>query len=108
MNASTIESFESLLRMLRTLPRPRGTVLVAVDGRSGSGKSTFADALRAADTGVVLVHTDDFAIPARPRPLPSGDQGTAWRHVYDGLAERDVAKIEAIALNRRRFMRRRA
>lgn len=36
-------------------------VILAVDGRSGSGKSTFADALSRAIAGAVVVHTDDVA-----------------------------------------------
>lgn len=28
----------------------------------------------------------------------------AWLDIYDGLAEEDVAAVEAIALNRRNFM----
>lgn len=39
-------------------PRP---VVLAVDGRSGSGKSTTAARLAAAVPGAVIVHTDDVA-----------------------------------------------
>lgn len=38
-----------------------GPVVVAVDGRSGSGKSTFAERLRASVAGSEVVHTDDVA-----------------------------------------------
>ncbi len=38
-----------------------GPVIVAVDGRSGSGKSTFAERLGACVDGAVVVHTDDVA-----------------------------------------------
>ena len=38
--------------------RPR---IVAVDGRSASGKTTFAERLRAAVPGAAVVHTDDIA-----------------------------------------------
>lgn len=36
-------------------------LLVAVDGRSGAGKSTFAARLAAARPGAVVLHTDDIA-----------------------------------------------
>ena len=40
---------------------PRRTMLVAVDGFGGSGKSHFAARLAAARPGVTVVHTDDVA-----------------------------------------------
>lgn len=45
------------------LAREVGTrpVIVAVDGRSGAGKSTIADRLRAEVPGSWVVHTDDIA-----------------------------------------------
>ncbi|MBE0697294.1 MAG: uridine kinase [Anaerolineaceae bacterium] len=47
------------------------TILVGVDGGSGSGKSTFADWLKhgliAAEIPVALVHTDDFFLPSARR-----------------------------------------
>lgn len=39
----------------------RGTVVLAVDGRSASGKSTFAARVVAAVPGAAVVHTDDVA-----------------------------------------------
>lgn len=42
-------------------PPPSGPMIVAVDGRSGSGKSTFARHLAAQLPGSVVVHTDDVA-----------------------------------------------
>jgi hypothetical protein len=39
----------------------RRPVIVAVDGRQGSGKTTVAERLAAAVTGGVVVHTDDLA-----------------------------------------------
>lgn len=43
-----------------TPPDPSDWWVIAVDGRSGSGKSTFATAL-ASELGAALLHTDDFA-----------------------------------------------
>jgi hypothetical protein len=28
-----------------------------------------------------------------------------WQHVYDGLSDEEIAQVEAIALDRSRFMR---
>jgi predicted DNA-binding antitoxin AbrB/MazE fold protein len=36
---------------------------------------------------------------------PPDEALRAWLGVYDGLAEEDVEEVEAIALDRRRFMR---
>lgn len=40
-------------------------------------------------------------------PVPQRPDETldAWHRVYEGLSEEEVAEIEAIALNRSRFMR---
>jgi uridine kinase len=58
----------------------RRTILVAVDGFGGSGKSYFAARLATARRGVTVVHTDDFA---------SWDTGLDWerlrRQVTDPL-----------------------
>ena len=42
------------------------TVLIGVDGRAGSGKTTLADAIAAALAAAVVVHVDDFAGPLVP------------------------------------------
>ncbi|MFG1996745.1 uridine kinase [Actinoplanes sp. NPDC048988] len=41
--------------------RGSGPRVIAVDGRGGSGKTTFASSLAASIDGAVLVHTDDVA-----------------------------------------------
>ena len=43
------------------LDRPGPVRLVAVDGRGGAGKTSFAAALAEAAGGAPVVHTDDFA-----------------------------------------------
>ncbi|BCJ34416.1 hypothetical protein Athai_19190 [Actinocatenispora thailandica] len=60
-----VVSFERLAAGIRAAPARCGPVrLVAVDGRAGSGKSTFAarltDALAATGARVFLLHTDDL------------------------------------------------
>jgi uridine kinase len=52
--------FSDLFRSLTTHGERR-TVLVAVDGHGGSGKSTFAERLAAQGENARVIHTDDFA-----------------------------------------------
>ena len=52
-------------------PRRR-TILVAVDGFGGAGKSHFAAGVAAARPGTTVVHTDDFA---------SWDAGLDWQRL---------------------------
>ncbi len=48
--------------LLEALGRPAGRpAVLAVDGRSAGGKSTFAERVAAAVAGAVVVHTDDVA-----------------------------------------------
>ncbi|MBX7484049.1 uridine kinase family protein [Qipengyuania qiaonensis] len=47
------------IRLIEQAKRQTSRVIVAVDGRSGVGKSTFAAAL-AAESGAVVVEGDDF------------------------------------------------
>jgi len=57
----TETSYAELLTALCARPGQPGVVLVGVDGRSGSGKSTFASNLARADARVAVVRTDDIA-----------------------------------------------
>ena len=57
MSSSQIQSFEKLAQQISTLERP---TIVAIDGRSASGKTTFAERL-ALFLNAPLVHTDDVA-----------------------------------------------
>ena len=57
---------EEVTRVLSALEESRageGTTVVAIDGPSGVGKSTLADALREARNDVSLVRGDDFYRP---------------------------------------------
>ena len=60
MRRRRIETFEALLGALRAPPRLRATLLVAVDGHGGSGKTTFAAALQASGHDISVIRTDDF------------------------------------------------
>ena len=78
-----IERFAELAGHIQSRPARLGTVrLVAVDGPSGAGKTTFAErlaaALREGDTRVAVVHTDD---------LLDGwaDQFTFWPRLESGV-----------------------
>jgi len=48
------------------VPAGERTVLIGVDGRAGSGKTTIADEIAAALSDAVVVHVDDFAGPHVP------------------------------------------
>ncbi|MDF3306213.1 hypothetical protein P3H15_14380 [Rhodococcus sp. T2V] len=52
---------EALLDRLRGRRDADGLTIAGIDGRSGSGKSTIAARLAAADSTVAIVHTDDIA-----------------------------------------------
>ncbi len=70
---------ETLWAMIRAHRREDGPLIVAVDGRGASGKSTLADRLAATATGCTVVHTDDLAWN---EPL------FAWFHLLrDGILE---------------------
>ena len=57
MSAARVQSFTSLATQILRLPAP---AIVAIDGRSASGKSTFASRLTRA-LECQCVHTDDIA-----------------------------------------------
>ncbi|MFC0680148.1 uridine kinase [Lysobacter korlensis] len=58
-----VEPIDDIARLLRNASgNPTGRpAIVAVDGRGGSGKSTFANLLHAAVAQSAVVHTDDVA-----------------------------------------------
>jgi uridine kinase len=57
MSHSKVQTFASLAEQIRKLEKP---TIVAVDGRAGSGKTTFATRLSSA-LNATVVHTDDVA-----------------------------------------------
>lgn len=68
-----VEPLSTLVRMLlQASPAPPGrAAIVAIDGRSGAGKSALAARLQAAVPGSVVIHTDDVA----------------WGHSFFGWAD---------------------
>src|SRR5215472_10030875 len=59
-----VERLQNLIARLHALPRRRLTLLVGVDGRAGSGKTTFTRALAALDPGLDVIEIADFVPPA--------------------------------------------
>ena len=104
-----VETFGTLAaRVLGLHPSAGLTRVVAVDGRAGSGKTTFAErltaAVRSAGATVALSHTDDLAshtdfygwVPALVsevlEPLRAGRAG--GHSVYDWVARRADTRAE--------------
>lgn len=58
---------DELVKKINDLPRKQKTLLIAIDGRGGSGKSTLSKQLKQALKDVTIVHLDDFAYPETPR-----------------------------------------
>jgi len=58
-----VERLQNLIARLHALPRRRLTLLVGVDGRAGSGKTTFTRALAALDPGLDVLEIADFVPP---------------------------------------------
>ncbi|MCW2904109.1 MAG: hypothetical protein JWO67_6374 [Streptosporangiaceae bacterium] len=75
-------SYAALAERVRALPPSCGTVrVVAVDGFSGSGKSTFAAGLALALGSAPVVGSDDFPVPW------DGDPLTWWAPVVAQVLE---------------------
>jgi uridine kinase len=63
-----IRTYRDFGEKLLQFPRKRATLLLAVDGCGGSGKSTFAQRLQQALPDAEIVHGDDFYLPAQLNP----------------------------------------
>lgn len=68
-----IQLYRDFRDRLLQLPRKRTTLLIAVDGCGGSGKSTFAQRLQRLLPDAEIVHGDDFYLPSRVRPKDAGE-----------------------------------
>ena len=123
----TESTYPEVLTMLSANPRQPGIVLIGVDGRSGSGKSTFAAQLARTRVGVAVVHTDDIAWhhsffdwhellvdgvlsplrrdgpPIRYRPPPWDLRGRDG--FVDVPADTEVVLVEGVGSCRRNFSR---
>jgi uridine kinase len=83
---------EEVASRILGLGRPR-TVLVGIDGRGGSGKSTFARELAAVLPNATVVQFDDFYRPADERKGRAASDGEEvggsfdWRRVRDQVLQ---------------------
>lgn len=62
-----MDNLNDLIQKILALPRKRQTLLIAIDGRGGSGKSTLSQKLQEKLPNVTIVHLDDFAYPDTDR-----------------------------------------
>jgi uridine kinase len=93
--------FAAELLILR--PSAGSTVLIALDGLGGTGKTLFAEALSRACNSVAVVHFDHFFVPSSEMPLEGWPTGVTapsskWRRlveeVIDPLRRGEVAHYE--------------
>ncbi len=64
LKADVSSAAETLLAFIKTLPKQ--PILLAIDGRCGSGKTTFARVLQE-KAGAAVVHMDDFFLRPEQR-----------------------------------------
>lgn len=84
--APPIPRVDEMLALLRGIERRRRTLLVGIDGRGASGKSTLARALESAADDLDIVEFDDFYRPsAEHRARPDSEIGGNfdWRRLRD-------------------------
>ena len=92
MSASSA-ALESLCAYTRRLLEARERVLLAIDGRCGSGKTTLAAALVGALDGTLL-HTDDFYLPFSRRQ-------EGWEHLPAANMDLDRIRTQLLEPARR-------
>ncbi len=102
--AQTILAPEDFLASLRRLNRRHRTLLVGIDGRGGSGKSTFSRQLETTADDVTVVEFDNFYRPSHDRNARAvgGDTEIGgnfdWRRLRDQvllpLSEDEVATYQ--------------
>lgn len=88
--------YRDFLAFLRQLPRRQTTLLVAVDGCGGTGKSTFARMLARHGSNVSIVEVDDFYLPTTSRPASPGTTKTIAADLdWSRLAEQVLEPLQA-------------
>lgn len=65
--AQPIPPAQDMLALLGSVQRQHSTLLVGIDGRGASGKSTLARSLERASDDIAVVEFDDFYLPLRAR-----------------------------------------
>jgi uridine kinase len=87
--AQPIPPAGELLALLGSIPRRQRTLLVGIDGRGASGKSTLARALERAADDLAVVEFDDFYLPSADREARAARGDTEiggnfdWRRLRD-------------------------
>lgn len=59
-------NLEKILEIISHLPQKNGAYIIAIDGKSAAGKSTFANELRQV-LNASVIHMDDFFLPLNLR-----------------------------------------
>ena len=83
MISTTFSSLAETISFLLSAP-PSRPVLIALDGRCGSGQTTLAAQLAERFPGSAVFHTDDFY-------LPPADRVDGWEHIP--CANMDLARL---------------
>lgn len=88
MSERRIVAWDDLSRSLSQLQRRQSTLLIAIDGPGGAGKSTIARAIAAHSADVAIVQMDDFFFPMADRASTKGVLETVggdvdWERVRD-------------------------
>ena len=81
------------------------TTLVAIDGPGGAGKSTLAEQLRKAIEPSVIVHVDDFYIPASAAKRSKLSPEEGYNHYFDWKRLRDDVLMPLAKELRARYRR---
>jgi uridine kinase len=76
-----VEKLRDLIARLHALPRRRLTLLIAVDGLRGAGKTTFTRALSALDPGLDVLQMDEFVLPEAESEVSDGRGPMDWRRL---------------------------
>lgn len=76
-----VEKLRDLIARLHALPRRRLTLLVAVDGLRGAGKTTFTRALSALDPGLDLLKMEEFVLPETEAGSSDARGPADWRRL---------------------------
>jgi uridine kinase len=83
-----VEKLRDLVARLHARPRRRLTLLVAVDGLGGAGKTTFTRALVALDPGLDVIQMADFMRPRDELLQEAADQVAGdvdWRRLRSNV-----------------------
>ena len=92
-------TFDALATRLLHHPRMHSTMLIAVDGGGGAGKSTFAaslcTALTATGASATVVHMDDFFRPDDKARPPAQNGFVDGEMDWERLREQVIAPLKA-------------